>query len=353
MDDSAIKGAKLEQQIALYFRLNGYEADANVKQEGKSGGVHEIDVLAKKSDGITDITIAVECKAWSQPIEKDVVSKHSMILSDLGINKGIIVALNGWRSGTEKVADQERIELWGPAELAQRLGNVAVADLNGTAFNQYQVLGIQGKMVSETDWAVALERESRGFMGMGRENDAWSGLAYIPFHLIELHHTTLVKEFLRKATVKMTPIWGLYSALDDSYFASYDAEPHYTATDAPFVVPAKTKPKALANNLVTAVKKAHEVTTASALARHHEKLKTLGLPLNLENLSTEKMLIVHYPFFVGLFRRRGNERLAAIDAFSGAYLPGVSATLTANLAFVTKALGILTDPETPETPETP
>ena len=340
MADGNTKGARLEQQVASYFRVNGYEADTNVRREGKSGGSHEIDVLAKKSDGITDITIAVECKAWSQPIEKDVVSKLSMVIGDLGINKGIIVSLQGWRSGAETAARQEGIELWGPAELAQRLGSVAVAELNGATANQYQVLGIQGKMVSDTDLSLALERESRGFMGMGREEEVWAGLVYVPFHLVELHHATVVKEFLRKPAVKMTPVFGLYNALDDSWFASYDAEPQYTSIEAPYVLPAKTKAKSLAASLVAAVKRAHEVTTSSALARHQEKLKTLGLPLNLENLSAERMLVVHYPFYLGLFRRRSNERIVAVEVFRGKYHPLVSTTLTANMGFVTKALNI-------------
>ena len=163
---------------------------------------------------------------------------------------------------------------------------------------------------------------------------------YVPFHLIELHHATVVKEFLRTPTVKMTPVFALYNALDDHWFDSYDAEPQYTSVEALYVLPAKTKAKSLAAGLVAAVKKAHEVTTSNALERHQEKLKTLGLPLNLENLSAERMLVVHYPFHLGLLRRRGNDRIVAIDVFSGKYHPEISTTLTANLGFVTKALNI-------------
>lgn len=345
MDDGIGKGARLEQQVASYFRVNGYEADTNVKREGKSGGTHEIDVLAKKSDGITDITIAVECKAWAQPIEKDVVSKLSLVIADTGVNKGIIVSLQGWRSGAEVAARQEGIELWGPSELTQRLGSVAVVALNGATINQYQVLGIQGSRVSEVDLSLALQKESRGFMGVGREEQRWAGLVYVPFHLLELHHATVVKEFLRKPAVKMTPVFSLYNAIDDKWFASYDTDPQYTSVEAPHVLPAKTKAKTLAANLVAAVKRAHELTTSSALVRHQEKLATLGLPLNLENLSAERMLIVHYPFYLGLFRRRGNERIVAIDVFDGKYHAEISTTLTANLGFVIKALNIAGQPE--------
>lgn len=341
MDDSPLsKGARLEQQIAQYFRLNGYEADSNVKREGKSGAVHEIDVLAKKDDGITEFSLAVECKAWSHPIEKDVVSKLSMVMADLGLNKGIIVSLQGWRVGAERSAEQAGIELWGPDELTQRLGTVALAELNAGAGNQYSVVAVAVPKVSDANLQLAMDRESRGVLGLGREEERWSGLVWVPFHLIELHYATMVKEFLRKPTIKMTPAWGLYNALDDKHYTTLMEEPIQTTVAAEHVVPAKTRPKSLASLLVTTVKKSHEVTTDNALARYQEKLETLGLPTNLENLSTDKQSVVHCPFYVGFFRRRGNERIVAIDAETGQFDPEVSASLTGMLAYVSEAVGV-------------
>jgi len=69
------KGNDLEAQIERFFASNDYETTRNVSLVGRSGGRHEIDVLAKKSDGITDFSVMVECKAWNHPIEKDIVSK--------------------------------------------------------------------------------------------------------------------------------------------------------------------------------------------------------------------------------------------------------------------------------------
>lgn len=326
--------------MASYFRLNGYQAETNVRLEGKSGAVHEIDVLAKRVDGITAFTVAVECKAWASPIEKDVVSKLSMIIADLGLNKGIIVSLDGWRTGAEKSALQEGIELWGPEELSQRLGQVALAELGSGTTNRYEILGLSSPRMSEGDLAVLLGRQSRGLMGLARETAIWAGTVWLPFHLIELHHASVVKEFLRKPTVKVTPVWGLYSALDDAYFATYNQEPSYTTMECEHVVPAKTSPKSLINTLVTTVKKSHEVTTDAALRRYREKLNALGLPDNLENLSTEKVLVIHYPFYVGLLRRHGNDRMVAIDSTSGQTVETVSQTLTKTLSYVCQALHI-------------
>ena len=68
------KGAELEQQVGSYFAANGYSVEYNLVREGRSGGRHEIDVLATKHDGILEFQVGIECKAWAQPIEKDVVT---------------------------------------------------------------------------------------------------------------------------------------------------------------------------------------------------------------------------------------------------------------------------------------
>jgi Holliday junction resolvase len=89
------KGQELERQIADFFASNGYTVARNAILEGRSGGRHEIDVLAEKSDGITTFRLLIECKAWGSPIEKDVLAKLDYVLRDLGVNKGIVVALQG------------------------------------------------------------------------------------------------------------------------------------------------------------------------------------------------------------------------------------------------------------------
>lgn len=116
--------------MAEYFRSHGYEARCNEVLEGRSGGRHEIDVLAEKSDPLTTYRVAVECKAWKQPIKKDVVSKLNYIVGDLGLNKGIIVSLSGWRSGADRTAVDLGIDLWGPDELRRHLGDSAAGELS-------------------------------------------------------------------------------------------------------------------------------------------------------------------------------------------------------------------------------
>src|SRR4051812_13418344 len=79
----------LEGAIGEYFKSNGYQVQLNVISEGRSGGRHELDVLAIKSDGVADFRVMIECKCWNTPIEKDVVSKAAHAVADLGLNKAI------------------------------------------------------------------------------------------------------------------------------------------------------------------------------------------------------------------------------------------------------------------------
>src|SRR5262249_20729690 len=74
---AADRAQLLEERIGEHFAAHGYLVRRRVQAEGRSGGRHEIDVLAEKSDPLTTFRLAVECKAWGSPIEKDVVSKLS------------------------------------------------------------------------------------------------------------------------------------------------------------------------------------------------------------------------------------------------------------------------------------
>jgi hypothetical protein len=190
-----------------------------------------------------------------------------------------------------------------------------------------------------------MESQSRGLFGLGSEEEAWADVLWIPFHLIELHLSTVVKEFLRRPTIKVTPVWSLYNAIDDTHFMTMSVAPATVSQPQDHVIPAKTKSTGLASTFMTTWKKFREVTTESAKARYRDKLKSLGLSDNLENLTVEHSALVYYPFFVGMFRRRGNERLIAVNACTGKFDQATSHSLTQNLAYVTKSIKTAPHPE--------
>ena len=79
------KGGELEQQVAAAFAAAGYRVQTNVVREDRNGSTHEIDVLAEKTDELLTLTVAVECKAWANPIEKDVITKFDYVRRQLGL----------------------------------------------------------------------------------------------------------------------------------------------------------------------------------------------------------------------------------------------------------------------------
>lgn len=74
--------------------IKGYGNDCKVK--GKSGILHQIDVLTTHTDGSHNYDTAIECKYWKQKVNKDTVMKLAAIIDDAGISKGIIVTRSGF-----------------------------------------------------------------------------------------------------------------------------------------------------------------------------------------------------------------------------------------------------------------
>jgi len=108
------KGVELEQHVAAAFAAAGYRVQTNVVREDRNGTRHEIDVLAEKADDLLILTVAVECKAWVNPIEKDVITKSDYVRRQLGIGHGVVVSLNGARAGALAAARELGIIVWGP-----------------------------------------------------------------------------------------------------------------------------------------------------------------------------------------------------------------------------------------------
>ncbi|WP_375324049.1 restriction endonuclease [Flagellimonas sp. GZD32] len=83
----------------------------NFKLKGKSGVLHQVDVLTSHSDGIHDYLTAVECKYWEKKINKDVVMKVVSIIDDTNIHKGVIVSKRGFTEDGISFAKHKNIGL--------------------------------------------------------------------------------------------------------------------------------------------------------------------------------------------------------------------------------------------------
>lgn len=85
------------------------EYGADCKIMGRSGVRHQIDVLTVNS--ATSFYTAIECKYWNKKINKDIVMKLCVIISDAGSHEGIIVSKKGFTKDAAKIADYYGIRL--------------------------------------------------------------------------------------------------------------------------------------------------------------------------------------------------------------------------------------------------
>jgi len=120
------KGRALEQSVALFYEANGYHVATNLHLTGRSGVTHEIDVLATKSDELTDFRVGVECKSWNRPVDKDVVAKAAYVFADLGIGNGVIIAPGGATDSARTAAADNNLAVWDETTLTQKLRSVGL-----------------------------------------------------------------------------------------------------------------------------------------------------------------------------------------------------------------------------------
>lgn len=319
--------------MAGFFTENGYDARLNAVLEGRSGGRHEVDVLAEKSDALTTFRVAVECKAWQQPIEKDVVSKLHYVVSDLGLNKGIVVSTGGWRSGAQRTATDLGIELWGPDELARHLGEPAAASVGVStpAVGTNEVTGLP--VCSSRDSASRLVRSAgKGRLNLlTREELSWLAQLWVPGYSVRL---TVAQQQQRRLRSRLSSVTfdGLYEALGGTYLGPAPTEWSRQSVELRLTLPATVRETKVHAALRSALRSYLKVTSESAVERHEASLHNLGVPVPCESLSIEATHAVHLPYWVGILQSGAQQRVVAVDAHSGFESEPMSAVLTANLA---------------------
>ena len=336
-----VRGADLERRIEQYLSLHGYACRRNAVLDGRSGGRHEVDVLAETSDGVTEYRLAVECKAQSRPIEKDVVAKLAFVVGDLGLHKGIVASLAGSRLGAEQSARELGIELWGPAELETRLGQVALAELTaGPAVR----LGHGLSLACSAGAAERLvRRDRRGFLRGGPERDEWVRLAWVAHHVLALavagHHPGRVPG--RRGTMEATWQWNLYDGVTGTFSGALWEAPVLVEADLSLTVP----PAVPAGKLVAAVRRAVARREGGPAAgtpgsRYAGALQELGLPEGASSITVEEAGLAYWPFYLALLTSGTRIRLVAVDAHLGILSPAAGTLFTGAVAYVLKALEV-------------
>ena len=333
--DRAAKGRRLEERIGGLFAEHGYAVQLNARREGVSGARHEIDVLATRADALTESSTFIECKAWDVRIPKDVVAKARYVMQDAGINHGIIVALEGWTLSAEQAAGEAGIELWGPDELAERLGAQALGGLK--AAPSRQAVGFPATVPRERAERV-LAAEARGVLVSGRRRLARVGLLWTPWHLLRLSVSS-EKGAVRKRIVSERVV-NLYDGIEGSVLIEATGEPTPEPVDiAGGSLRAELGASAIAKQIRDSLSRHRSVSTGAARERHARRLAALGVPLPVSAVTVEDQATIHLPFWVAVIRGRSGDRVAATSALEpSAVHRGVSNLLTGRIAAVDEAL---------------
>jgi restriction system protein len=107
-----------QEETAKFFRGLGMKADTDVKAQGVRT-THDIDVLVTTRYSGFELRWVVECKNWNAAVSKLHVLALREIVSDLGADRGILLAEAGFQSGALEAAHLTNVQLTSLAELRQ------------------------------------------------------------------------------------------------------------------------------------------------------------------------------------------------------------------------------------------
>lgn len=329
---AADQGRQLEQLVAEFFARNGYTTRCNQVIEGRSGGSHEIDVLAEKADALTTFRLGVECKAWQQPIEKDVVSKLHYVVGDLGLSKGIVVSLAGSRAGAEQAAAALGIDLWGPDDLRRHLGDAVVDQLGAgpAPANATQTWGL--RFARASDQAERTVRSSgKGRLGLRTlERLLFFSPVWLPTYCVRVTCTEPQVKRL-KTRLRSTTVDNLYEALSGSYLGRVSSPWQEIEIEQRLTLRPTYRDTKVHSALRKAFSGYERVSSPAAVDRHSKNLSNLGIRSPCASLSIDSTSLVHLPFYMGVLEADGRQRVAAVAGDTGSVSESVSQVLTVNL----------------------
>ncbi|TDT14616.1 restriction endonuclease [Ilumatobacter fluminis] len=304
------KGAELEKQVADVFAAAGYRVQQNVVREGRGGGRYEIDVLAEKTDEFLTLSVAIECKAWASPIDRDIVAKLNEARRDLGLGHALIVSLNGAKPGATQLAADTGVTIWGTDELKAKVGSAAITGLQHRPM--IQEVGFSRRL-SQTVAEQMIDKAASGTFGIGREEIVWQGAVWLPASVVQLD----LKKMKVLGKTSMSQAWTVYDLVGGTYITRFDQEPQRLAVDmdGPKIAE-RLKWTDPAKDLTRIIDKFNSVKSDDAIARYRGQMKAFGVP-DFHTATVGEATPFLYPAYLAIARsRNGSERLVVLDAYN-------------------------------------
>ena len=302
----------------------------------------------RRTDDLLTLTVAVECKAWANPIEKDVITKFDYVRRQLGLGHGVVVSLNGTRAGALAAARELGIIVWGPDEMEPILGRTAVA-------------GIQNRpMVEEVGFARLLttggarelvDKEAAGRFGIGKEEVVWSADAWMPVAVVQL--TLLEMQLVRRQT-RTSQAWTVYDLLAGTFVTRLDTEPTPAPVhlDGPVLEP-KLKLKDPAKALDDVITRYEKVTSDDAKSKYRKQLANLGVP-DYHTATTGGTAPFLYPVHIAIVRQKGGtERVVAVDSFRSRVDADLGLNMSKSISWIRESIAPKPSSTTPMRADAP
>jgi hypothetical protein len=258
-------------------------------------------------------------------------------MTDLGINKAIVVSAKGWKTATEAGARRLGIELWGPVDVEGRLGRLGAA--REGAGGRGAVVGLLPAM-SRGDAEQVVRKQGRGPLGLSTETVVWFGQFWLPFYQLKVRHTREDKERFRKPLLRTREFWNVYDGLGGSLYDQWNQDPGSSPVTPERLVRPRIPGVHVVNEIEETAARYNEATNPDATIRYEERLGALGieLPVSFFDLSTPEEMYI--PFYLSLLRGRdGQHRIVAIDASSSLVSEEISRIAMMNIDHILDSSG--------------
>lgn len=100
----------LQKATAQILEECGFTTEIEKTTETVRGQV-ELDIYAEESVNGRSYSIAVECKHWKKRVPQTVIHAFRTVVSDIGVNKGYIVSMEGFQFGAFSASELTNIEI--------------------------------------------------------------------------------------------------------------------------------------------------------------------------------------------------------------------------------------------------
>lgn len=201
-----------QAETAEFFRSIGFEANTNETLQGVRTP-HDVDVVVRSDFLGFDLLWVIECKHWKDRVTKLHVLALREIVTDLGADRGILIAEKGFQSGAIEAANFTNVQLSSLAELRLSTSN---------ALGMARLQAIRERVLESRERYWNLDKSVRIHYGLRSDVLEYGYSAEVVLNAIE---GALASAFARRFPVECPSSvnWLAIQIVDDEIFAAKNA----------------------------------------------------------------------------------------------------------------------------------